>query len=189
MSGTSPTHRPVVVDSGRARHRLALGAASLLIACSASSDERIAQIERDAKERIAAAQRAADRKVAEAEQQLATVKADLERKKAELERTLRAESSSFETDRKAFEQQCRATFDRLDREARALATKTNAGVHATTAGLAEQRNAVERDLAELGVATRESYANVKQRINEDLASFERSIEAARKKPRGDEPRH
>ena len=42
---------------------------------------------------------------------------------------------------------------------------------------------MERDLAELGVATRERYSDVKQRISQDLSSFERSIEAARKKPR------
>jgi hypothetical protein len=49
--------------------------------------------------------------------------------------------------------------------------------------MAEQRSAVERDLAEFGVATRERYSDVKQRLSQDLSSFERSIEVVRKKPR------
>jgi hypothetical protein len=179
---------PLTLGLRLVRHGTMLGAASLLVACSASSDERLAHVERDAAQRIARAQREADRKVTEAEQRLAAVKAELDRKQAELDRTLQAESRAFEADRKTFEQQCRATFERLDQEMHGLAVKVNAGVNATLDRVAEQRSAVERDLAELGVATREGYAELKQRINRDLASFEHSVDTARKKPSTKEPR-
>ena len=167
----------------RRRSTALIGVAVVVVACGNSRDERIAQIERDARQRIAQAQRDADRKIAEAEARLATLADELARKKAELDRALRAESNAFEADRHEFEQQCRATLERLDREAGTLAGKANAGTRAALERIAEQRRVVEHDVADLGAATRESFGELKQKINRELSSLESSIDAARTKPR------
>jgi hypothetical protein len=182
---------------------VALASAALLLASGCEDEAKIRDIHRLADERVAKAERDAQRKMQEMEKQLEALKAEAAdaaaQAKTEAESAIREAKASSEEQaklaeqaivraRSAYKAEARAKLSLLEQEVRELTTKAaKAPPKVKTAAdkslkqVRELQKALAKDISAFDAATLETFGKAKAKLEQDLAKLKRAIAAARAK--------
>lgn len=180
-----------------------LASAALLLASGCDDEAKIRDIHRLADERVAKAERDAQRKIQEMEKELEALKAEAAdaaaQAKTEAEGAIREAKASSEEQAKlaekaivraraAYKAEARAKLSLLEQEMRELTTraakappKVKAAADKSLKEVRELQKALAKDIAAFDAATLETFGKAKAKLEQDLAKLKRAIATARAK--------
>jgi hypothetical protein len=184
----------------RVLYALSLG---LLAACGDGGKAKIEQIQRQADDRVAQADRAARERIAAAQQQMDATKAQLEavlaKTKTDAEGAIRDAQASADEQAKmallaltrardAYKAEARVKLADLNKDTREVATKAakatakvKASVDRSMQEIAKEQKELAKEIGAFDAATLETFGTLKARVDRDLARLKLKVQSIRAK--------
>jgi uncharacterized phage infection (PIP) family protein YhgE len=175
--------------------------AMALSGCSHAEEEKakLAEIQKQADEKIAQAENQAKTKLADMQKQLDDAKAELEKAKAQTTEALNKAQSSAEEQakaaeaalvkaRQAFKEKARVELADANKDlaevqgkVSKVPAKSKAAVTALMQDIQKQQKAIAKDIAAFDAATLDTFRNVDAQVKKDMATLKAKIRAVRAK--------
>jgi uncharacterized protein YicC (UPF0701 family) len=175
----------------------------LMLAPACEDKGKIAELQKKADERVAAAEQSAREKIAMLQKQMETTAADLadaaaqvkaeandaiSKAQANADDAAKAAATALDRARKAYKEEGRAELNNLKQDAADVNAKlAKASDKVKTAGqkslqkVTDEEKAIEKDITAFDTATLDTFKAAKARLDKDVATLKASIKAARAK--------
>jgi hypothetical protein len=176
---------------------------SLVFITACDQESKLRELQHQADERVAKAEREAKDKVQTLEKEVEALKADMadasaqaktatetaiQEAKASSEEQAKLASEAIAKARTAYKAEAHAKLSALEKDAREVSAKAGHAPAKLKSALAkplkelsESQKAITKDIASFDSATLETFGKVKAKVEQDLAKLKRAISAVRSK--------